>query len=382
MAAGGVSIPSFREEEEDWSSFLERLDCYFTVKEVKDERKVHTLIVGLQPSQYQVLKDLVAPDTPTSKSYKYLTELLQKHYGGTKNPRVERAKFRNVTRNSGETLQSYAVRLKHAARDCSFGAALNEMLVDQMIAGVHSKCVASKLLEASAGLKLTFSEAMELAEAAELNESNALIYAQEKGQINMVTKKDTGSTRISQAFNSQDGNIRRCYRCNGLNHLANKCRFIKAECRKCHKVGHIAVACRSGKVSSNSLHTVDEPTSTSVQGESGQLSQPKVGEISSVDEYGIFNLHGTTLSTCIGEKGSKYVVNLNVNDSDVNFELDTGAAVTCVGENTFQSICGLGARLQKVTIVVRDYNKYPLDIAGVAKVKVKYGSQKRICPCL
>ena len=87
MAAGGISIPVFQEEEEDWSSYLERLQCYFTVKDVKEERKVHTLIVGLRPSQYQTLKDLGAPDSPLGKSYTELTTQLGKHYGGTKNPK-------------------------------------------------------------------------------------------------------------------------------------------------------------------------------------------------------------------------------------------------------------------------------------------------------
>lgn len=50
--------------------------------------------------------------------------------------------------------------LKHASKDCEFSSALNPMLVDQLIAGVRSRSVANKLLEASDGFKLTFSEAM------------------------------------------------------------------------------------------------------------------------------------------------------------------------------------------------------------------------------
>ena len=84
--SSGISIPSFQEEEEDWSSYLERLECYFAVKEVKNERKVQTLIVGLQPKQYQVLKDLVAPEIPVSKTYTEITSLSNKHYCGSKNP--------------------------------------------------------------------------------------------------------------------------------------------------------------------------------------------------------------------------------------------------------------------------------------------------------
>ena len=138
--ASGIVLPVFKEEEEDFSSYMERLECYFAVKEVDDDKKVQTLIVGLQPRQYQVLKDLVAPATQVSKTYDALTSLLKKHYCGSTNPRVERTKFRQVTRSEGESLQAYSVRLKHASRYCEFSSNLNQMLVDQLIAGVRFKC--------------------------------------------------------------------------------------------------------------------------------------------------------------------------------------------------------------------------------------------------
>ena len=111
-----LPIPTFKEEEEEWTSYLERLDCYFAVKSVPDDKKVQFLICGLQPKQYQVLKDLVAPATPVSKGFDEITTLLYKHYSGSKNPRVERTKFRQIVRKDDESLQSFSVRLKHASR--------------------------------------------------------------------------------------------------------------------------------------------------------------------------------------------------------------------------------------------------------------------------
>ena len=80
-----VGIPFFVEEEEDWSAYLERLNCYFAVKNIADDKKVQHLICGLKPKQYQVLKDLVSPETPVSKSFAQVTELSQNHYCGSKN---------------------------------------------------------------------------------------------------------------------------------------------------------------------------------------------------------------------------------------------------------------------------------------------------------
>ena len=174
--SGQMHIPCFKEEEEDWCSFQDRLECYFIVKEVRDEVKVHTLIMGLSPRQYQVLKDLVSPSVPSSLDYSTVLQTLKKHYGGQKNPRVERTKFRTTARADDETIQDFAVRLKHASRHCSFGNNLNQMLVDQLIAGVRSKCAATKLLEASEGLQLTFNKAIEIAETAMFNEQSSAMY--------------------------------------------------------------------------------------------------------------------------------------------------------------------------------------------------------------
>lgn len=33
--------------------------------------------------------------------------------------------------------------------------------------------------------------------------------------------------------------IRECYRCGGINHVAGDCRFVTEKCHNCGKVGHI-----------------------------------------------------------------------------------------------------------------------------------------------
>ena len=414
--SSGISIPSFREEEEDWSSYLERLECYFAVKEVKNERKVQTLIVGLQPKQYQVLKDLVAPEIPVSKTYTEITSLLNKHYCGSKNPRVERTKFRQVMRKDGESLQIYSVRLKHASRYCEFGTALDQMLVDQLIAGVRSKCIVNKLLEVSEGLTLTFEKALQVSEAAEVNETNASMYANartgsqsstEKHQVNSVVSRPNRpkfvkpqggfrqvdkckvvSTSVADGYRDK----RRCYRCNSSSHLANVCKFKNTECRKCKRIGHIAVACRDGKVP-KSQHQVDVNQNTyrlvdnDIHTAASELHRPIiVNELKTEGEYDIFELKLKDMlkldvkNDLIMHDNSKYFVGMQLNDFPIDFELDTGAAVTCVGESTYNKFCIPGEKLHSVDIALRDYNKKPLDILGVSMVKVRYFSQSKTLP--
>ena len=198
--SGTVPIPCFKEEEEDFDSFRERLECYFTVKEVPADKKVHTLIIGLSPRQYQVLKDLVSPSTPSSLQYDVVMQRLVQHFGGKSNARVERTKFRATIRADGETIQQFAVRLKHSSRHCEFGASLDQMLVDQLVARIHYKCATNKLLEATDGLNLTFNKAVEVAEAAIVNEENSQMYvkaADNKSEMHTVSVKG----EYSRSFN-------------------------------------------------------------------------------------------------------------------------------------------------------------------------------------
>ena len=68
MTTNGLQIPTFRKTEEDWYCFWERLNSYYAVKKIKDEERIHHLIIGLQAKTYQTLKDLVAPLSPTEKN--------------------------------------------------------------------------------------------------------------------------------------------------------------------------------------------------------------------------------------------------------------------------------------------------------------------------
>ncbi|XP_064081047.1 uncharacterized protein LOC135197828 [Macrobrachium nipponense] len=376
--SSGIGLPVFHAGEEDFASFLEQLECYFVVKDVEESKKFHTLIVGLQPRQYQVLKDLGVPATPVSKTYDVLTALLRKHYCGTTNPRVERTKFRQVMRREGETLQAFSVRLKHEARHCEFGD--SQMLVDQLIAGVHSKCIANKLLECKEGLDLTFDKALQIAEATEVNERNAAFYARSGNGSQSAVHKTLHVNKIysRQSVQKKKDDVKPVY------HLANVCKFRDSECRKCHRMGHIAVACRQGKVP-KSQHQVDVGLNQTVNVVNESTLKPDVPELQRLNlnvtnnarlnpaghnvngnEYHIFEINDVLkldVKTDLKlHTSSKYFANMNLNNVDIDFELDTGAAVTCVGEYTFKKFCNSREELQAIDIALTDYNKQPLEI--------------------
>ncbi len=394
-------IPSFIESEEDFESYEERLQCHFKVQKVENDMKVNVLISGLQASHYQILKNLLAPDKPSDKGYDAVVKVMKEHFGGKKNARLERARYRTVYREAGENVQDYAVKLKQASRYCEFGANLDSNLVDQFIVGVKSQAITEKILNAADGLDLTFANALQLAASAEATEKSAAVYnTKQDVQVNAVSgrtyKKDTRQKQFNHTAQKtqQKHSKRACYRCKGEDHLANKCRFITTECRKCHRIGHIAVACKNGQVPRGNAYAVEEDAPRQVQS-GDNIGNHRYGNHrygnQDADEnqmYGTFHVEMQEMMSigsadvCLTKGDHKYMITASVNEKEVDFQVDTGAVVTCVSEATYQKFKRSDDQLIKANLELRDYNKALLDVKGVAMVTVKYGSVIKQLPAV
>ena len=91
---------------------------------------------------------------------------------------------------------------------------------------------------------------------------------------------------------------------------------------------------------------------------SAAASSCKLNKVIDDTEYDIFNVHGKNMSnthdTCVDFQlgnNDKYFVDVNLNNQDVKFEVDTGAAVTCVGENIYRKFCKPEIFLQSTDLI-------------------------------
>lgn len=157
----GVPVPTF-EEGSDVEAYLERLECFMTMAGTTDNKKVSLLLCGLSSVQYETLRDLVAPETPKDVAFDDLKAKLKSHYGSTRNIRMERAKFRSITRGENESVMKFEARLRQGVRYCGYtGATLNDCLVEQFIQGINNKAITKKLLEKEGTMSLN--EAVDIA---------------------------------------------------------------------------------------------------------------------------------------------------------------------------------------------------------------------------
>ena len=224
------------------------------------------------------------------------------------------------------------------------------------------ECV-KKIVENSEGLELTFQKAVDIALEVEEREKNSSSFLYEPG-----------AHSIAQIHHEAKANLpaKRCFRCNSQSHFADKCKHKESICHGCSKKGHLKVACFKNKFSKQGKqknypkeskgfkgqHEVNIEKSDEEHVNPQQVDPDEFGEYSSniwtVEQLSFeLNVNNATLT----ESDRKVTVPLTVNGKTATFNLDTGAVVSCVGENTYKMFCKPGDNLAPTDLTLSDYNK-------------------------
>ena len=69
-------IDEFKPEGESITTYLERMELFFTTNNIEDGKKVIVFLSVIGANAYTLLQDLVA----LAKPFEQLTEVLKKHY--------------------------------------------------------------------------------------------------------------------------------------------------------------------------------------------------------------------------------------------------------------------------------------------------------------
>ena len=170
-----------------------------------------------------------------------------------------------------------------------------------------------------------------------------------------------------------------CHRCRGTNHLATECQFKDAICQKCSKKGHIARACHStAQLPQQQTSGMRKPPGQQPNSRhTHQIAVDPENASDMSDSYEMFNLSGT--------QGKPYFVNVQLNNCDLEMEVDTGASLSIMSEQTYHSflmanpvMLGIAADHSEA----HTYTKEPIKVLGIITVHVCYKEQKKSMPLL
>ena len=163
----------FDSNQEDWLSYTERLQQYFTANDITDEhaaKKRAILLSVCSISTFRLIKGLLAPIKPETKSFQDLVNLVEKHHNPEPSATVQRFKFHSRSRQPEENVAQYFVELRRIAERCRFGDNLENVLCDRLICGIQDSRIQRRLL---AEPDLTFGKAFKLAQALESADRDA-----------------------------------------------------------------------------------------------------------------------------------------------------------------------------------------------------------------
>ena len=111
MATFG-QVGAFREGQEEWKQYVERLEQYLIANEVENADKKRAIFLStIGPQAYKLLSSLVAPESPGEKAYADLVKAMTDHHSPPPSEIVQRYRFNTRFMQQGATVAMYVSEL-------------------------------------------------------------------------------------------------------------------------------------------------------------------------------------------------------------------------------------------------------------------------------
>lgn len=212
-----ASIPEFSPDKETWYIWKEKLDIHFCELNCTEENsKKAVLLKSIGAEPYSVLHSLCSPESPVSKTYNELCDILSTQYTPPTIVFHERKKFHSSKKYDAETVAEWFARVKKLALNCKFGEHLEAFVLDQFIIGLPSE-IFERLCEEDE--KLTLSEALKKALIMETKRNTKTVMKTEikeegvnfvkRGKSRPMSSKYGGSRDVSSNNGSSSGSSSR-----------------------------------------------------------------------------------------------------------------------------------------------------------------------------
>lgn len=226
--------------------------------------------------------------------------------------RFERARFNERKQEEDEPFENFLRDISAQVKKCQF-ADEDEMILDRIVQGILHKPTRDKL---ELMTNLTLQEAIKIVRRQELvyNQDKSVAKADE-----IKSKRGRGSYRSFGRGQSRGGHNNskdsqpkpNCPRCGYASHTNGRCPATGKPCNLCSKIGHFSSVCRSRNV---------------------EAMQDEVEQNVSQDEVQYY------LGTVNSNIGDPWYVDLMIMGKKIRFKIDTGADITVMCEQSFNSL--------------------------------------------
>ncbi|XP_035232918.1 uncharacterized protein LOC118204730 [Stegodyphus dumicola] len=274
-----------------------------------------------------------------------------------KNIIYERLFFtRNQT--ASETIDEYVTDLRNKARTCEFAQLKDSLIKDKIVCGIKDDVVRARLLHET---ELTLEKALDICRSAEISAHQMKIIKDEETAVNLVKKKLSKHNKNTyKEVNTDKQKTKICSKC-GTSHEYRMCPAYGKICHKCKKANHFASQCKSNIIKNEAVKVNKKDR------------QIKLINHDSEEEL---EFYVGTLNLNSDNKEEKWTVDVNVNKSKLNLQLDTGAMCNVISKSKVKL---LNAPIQKSEIerlVTFSGNK--MDTLGKVVLNCQYGKNNYV----
>lgn len=340
-------LSNFDHNLQTWKIYKCRLEQWFIangickVKESEACKKRAILLSALSESTYKLAADLALPRELHNVPYEDIVNILDTHFTPKQVGFSERHQFYAATQQPTETPSQWAARLRGLTARCGFSN-VEEALRDRFIMGMLPGAEKEKMYVQGLA-ELSLAKAVDLAE--NMRSARAAASTAAAGP---ATQAPDQLYKIGQDLNAgmRRNEKVKCTVCGYTNHKAESCRFTNYTCRKCNVKGHLRRMCK--KVN----YVASNPSEVNEDGEDDD------GELFNIRSY----------------RGEPLVETVCINGKSLQFEIDSGSAVTVISESTFKLYFN-NVPLATTKKRLVSYTGEMLSCVGVTRMPLQWGGR-------
>ncbi|XP_035901959.1 uncharacterized protein K02A2.6 isoform X2 [Anopheles stephensi] len=369
----------------EWKKWLRSFE--FTIKAcriVDEDWKKDLLLHFVGPNVQQIFETLpelpntemrgplanVEQYTPNMSAYEEAVARLDKFFLPKQNPTYERHLFRQVKQKSGESFDSFIMRLRVQAERCNFGEKLEEHVKDQVIENCQSAALRREFLrQGDASLDKIVSVAKIFETVAHQEKS----FAGSKEHVDLVhsiEEPQHGKKRKIPEPKQQE-----CHRCGYSGHLAreNKCPAKGKICNKCGGRDHFAKKCRT-KQSENYPRKFPRKQDRYYNTTNKRDQENNaVNHVANEKAEYVFHLTSSDNNT---------VVDCIIGGVGITAVIDSGSKYNLISKKTWEEMKLLHIKVtnqrRETALNLKAYGGQPLSIIGMFTATISLGTAKTV----
>jgi len=315
-----------------WPKWIRRFERYRLASGLSNksaEVQVNALIYHMGDLADDILTSFGLSDDD-KKKYDVVKAKFERHFIKRRNKIYERAKFNQRRQLPGESVDDFITSLYGLVEYCEYGELREEMIRDRIVVGLQDASLSVKL---QLDPELTLQNAITKVQQYETVKKQQATVRGETTSVDGLSKRPYKERKpfVPNSCAPQNDTCTRCGK--SPSHPRQFCPAKDATCHKCKKKGHYQALCKSRKkvdMVVSDTHEEEEP----------------------VDNF---------LGTVHSSEGKAWTVSLYLNNTKLEFKIDTGAEVTVIPESVatpYQSL------LQTTSRRLQGPGKTQLEVCG------------------